>query len=908
MISDRVRVELEGIVGAEAVLTDPDVLVAYAGDAGLDRGKPEAVVLVRTAEEVQAVVRCALRHRTPFLPRGSGTSLSGGPVASRGGIILECSRMRNVDLDAEGKTASVEPGVINLDLQKALASRRLFFPPDPASQRASCLGGNVAENSGGPLCFKYGVTGHYVLGLDVVLPNGRFLSTGGLSAEYPEYDFTGVLVGSEGTLGVVTRAHLRLINLPAGAATLVARFDSLETAARAVSVVIARGIVPAALELMDRPIIGIIEDFIHGGLPVDAAAILILEVDGHPDGLASQVEEIRKVLEAEGSREVREARTEAERERIWYARRSVAGAIARLAPYHYTQDGTVPRSRLAEVITAVNAIGRRYGLSMGNLAHAGDGNLHPLILFDPQNEEETRKVLKAGMEMLAQCVRAGGVITGEHGVGLEKREAMSFMYTPAELRVMEDVKRVFDSEGLCNPGKIFPETEPASSRETGSATLSPPSGMSISAGDPRRDPRKDFVDLAGADPLLPSRAEEVAACLLAATQEGVPVSVVGGATKLFLGNEAAEEARRVLSTQALAGIVDYAPDDLVLTVRGGTPLSEVHRFLTDSHLRLPWGHPWPGATVGGVLSCNWNSPARLRSGSLRDQVLGLKVVLPRGEIIRCGGRVVKNVAGYDLTKLFVGSMGTLGVIVEATVKLSPRPRRKVTLVSPSLDLIAAVSAGIALFTDTKINPALLMARSTGEDGVPAGGLQPRGSALIVSLEGGPEEVEADLRQIRSGGLDGKGLGSPRQEEGGAGWEAFVAAAVSRVVSGTGDGLFVKGGIPGRRLVLFLRELRDKIRELRGTLSCSVEIGSGVFYALLELPGAGPELLQSLSRAFSARASELGGYWILAAGPAGVKAGGDVWGEPRPTFPLMEALKRTWDPARILNRGRFAGFL
>lgn len=908
MISERMRAELEGILGTEGVLTDPDVLVTYAGDAGLDRGRPDAVVFVRNADQVQAVVRCALRYGTPFLPRGSGTSLSGGPVPFRGGIILECSRMKGIDLEAAGKRVSVEPGVINLDLQKNLAPLGLFFPPDPASQRASCLGGNVAENSGGPLCFKYGVTGHYVLGLDVVLPDGRFVSTGGLSAEYPEYDFTGVLVGSEGTLGVVTRARLRLINLPEAAATLVARFDDLAAAAGAVSVVIARGIVPAALELMDRPIIGIVEDYIHSGLPVEAAAILIVEVDGRPESLALQVEEIRRVLEEEGSREVREAWTAAERERIWQARRSVAGAIARLAPYHYTQDGTVPRSRLAEVITAVNAVGRRHGLAMGNLAHAGDGNLHPLILFDPQNEEETRRVLQAGLEMLAECVRAGGVITGEHGVGLEKKAAMPLMYSRGELRAMETVKRVFDPEGLCNPGKIFPEMEPEPSPEPPSAANSPPAASVIAGESLRHEAVRAFPEPRGEEVPAPGGETEVAARVRGAARERTPLTVVGAGTKLFLGNEPDEETRLMLSTRTLAGIVDYAPDDLVVRVRAGTPLDAVHKFLADGPLHLPWGHPWPEATVGGVLSCNWNSPGALHAGPLRDQVLGLKVILPGGEIIRCGGRVVKNVAGYDLTKLFVGSLGTLGIILEATLKLFPRPKKTALLVSPYPDLLAAVGSGLDLFRDTSVNPALLMAVSAqpGEflEMLPEAG----GSALISAFAGRPEEVEADLRRARA--VLGRGTpGTLREGITGVGWwEAFVAAAVSRAREQTGSAVLVKGGIPGRSLVAFLREVQEKARGIRGRLSCCVEVSSGVFYALVEHPGLPPEVLRSFHRACSSRASELGGYSILAAAPARLKAGVDIWGEPRPLHPLMEALKKTWDPAGILNRGRFAGFL
>ena len=905
MISDPVRRELEKIFRPDDVLTDPEVLVTYSGDAGLDRGMPDAVVFVETAAEIQAVVHCARRHRVPFLPRASGTSLSGGPVPCRGGIIVECSRMRAISIDSGSKRASVEPGVINLDLQKSITPYGLFFPPDPASQRASCLGGNIAENAGGPLCFKYGVTGHYVLGLEIVLPDGTLARTGGLTSDYPEYDFTGVLVGSEGTLGIVTHAHLKLINIPAGAATLVASFDSLEAAAQAVSAIIAGGIIPAALELMDQPVVRMIESSLQSGLPVNSAAILIVEIDGPEESLAPQREEIQEVLKAKGSRDVRCAGTAEERERIWYARRSVAGAIARLAPYHYTQDGTVPRSRLAEVLRKVMDIARRFGLSIGNLAHAGDGNLHPLILFNPQDEGETRRVLEAGMEILRECVRAGGVITGEHGVGLEKKEAMHLMYTPSELNVMRDLKRIFDPAGLCNPGKIFPDTEPVTPEDLPSPLVSSATaGLNLASAESLPGPGNP-----AAQDLRPAQEEEVASCLLEATRKKTPLFVVGGGTKVFLGNVWRGGTGRLLSMARLSGVVDYAPEDLVLTVGSGTPLSEIHRFLAASHLQLPWGHPWSRSTVGGVLSCNWNSPGRLRRGSLRDHVLGLRVVLPRGEILRCGSRVVKNVAGYDLTKLFIGALGTLGVILQATLKLSPRPQEEATVVLPAPCLSDAITAGMLLFGDTRLIPDLLLTVSTGGDKLFEETLGVNGDVLIVSFQGRKEDVASGLRRLeeRESAL-GTPVFSPEKGKGVHLWESFVESGVRQALDHGSDSLFVKGGVPGQGLLSFLRELDHKVGDCGGTLTCCVEIGFGVFYAHLKFSGTGSKTLLALCRDMSRRASELGSYWTLAAASDQIKAGLDVWGEMRPVFPLMKALKNTWDPSRILNPGKFAGFI
>jgi len=648
-----------------------------------------------------------------------------------------------------------------------------------------------------------------------------------------------------------------------------------------------------------------IEDFLRSGLPADAAAILIVEVDGPEESLVPQGEEIRRVLEANGSRDVRCARTAEERERIWYARRSVAGAIARVAPYHYTQDGTVPRSRLAEVLDKVMAIGRRFGLSIGNLAHAGDGNLHPLILFDPQNAEQTRRVLEAGMEILGECVRAGGVITGEHGVGLEKKEAMHLMYTPAELHVMRDLKRILDPEELCNPGKIFPDTGPATSGGVRSfpafSTATGPKPASAASWPAREDPETEI--------LKPAHEEEVVSHLLEAARKGIPVSVVGGGTKHFLGNVWSGATARRLSTAFFSGVIDYAPEDLVLTVGTGTPICEVHRFLEASHLHLPWGHPWSRSTVGGVLSCNWNSPGRLQSGSLKDQILGLRVVLPRGEILRCGGKVVKNVAGYDLTKLFIGALGTLGVILQATLKLSPRPPEEATVAFSAPSLPEVVAAGMALFGDARLNPHLLLAVSTGGDRVLEETLGVRGHVLIVSLQGRKEEVAAGLRRLEA---ERSGLARrdffPEKGKGVRLWESFVATGVRQTLENGPDSLFVKGGVPGESLLCFVQELDQKVRECAGVLACCLEIGFGVFYAFLKFAGAAPNDLSALSRAMSRRASELGGYWVLAAASDQVKAGLDIWGEARPAFSLMKALKDRWDPNHILNRGRFAGFI
>ena len=333
----------------------------------------------------------------------------------------------------------------------------LYYPPDPASGRSATLGGNVAENAGGPHCFKYGVTTNYITGLKFVLSGGQMLTSGGYAFDYPEYDWTGIITGSEGTLAVVTRIMTRLMRQPPGVMTLMAVFDSVEVAGTAVSAVIAAGLVPATMEMMDQKIARIVEDYAHPGIPTDAGALLIIEVDGYPDSLQPQMDEVSQILKSCGGRDLRIAQSAEEREKIWYARKSAAGAMARLAPAYLLLDGTVPRSALAQALETTNQICTQYDLQVGYVFHAGDGNLHPFILTDPKNPEHLQRAHQAGRDFMQAVVDLGGSITGEHGVGIEKRPYLGLMYTPAELSIMQDLKYVFDPGNLLNPGKIFAE-------------------------------------------------------------------------------------------------------------------------------------------------------------------------------------------------------------------------------------------------------------------------------------------------------------------------------------------------------------------------------------------------------------------------------------------------------------------
>ncbi|NLE76453.1 MAG: FAD-binding protein [Chloroflexi bacterium] len=452
---------LGALVGPQHVLHSPEDLYLYGYDASLDRGAPQAVALPGSAEEAAAVMRLAHGENLPVTPRGAGTNLSGGSVAAAGGIVLALSRLNRIlEIDLPNRCALVEPGVFNLTLQKAVAPHGYLFAPDPASQKVSTLGGNVGENSGGPHCLKYGVTLNHVLGMELVLPDGETVFVGGKAPDRPGYDLTGLLVGSEGTLGIATKILVRLTPQPEGVRTLLALFDDLGSAGRTVSAVIAAGIIPATLEMMDHTVIQAVERATHAGLPLDVAALLIAEVDGLQDELDEQAAQITAICQQQGAREVKAAHSQAERDALWAGRRGAFGALGQLAPSYLVLDGTVPRTRLPEALERVAEVGRRYGLAIGDVFHAGDGNLHPLILFDPQEPGILEKVRAAGAEILHACADLGGTITGEHGIGLEKIEAMPLIFSPADLEAMWAVKRALDPAGVANPGKVLPPRPP----------------------------------------------------------------------------------------------------------------------------------------------------------------------------------------------------------------------------------------------------------------------------------------------------------------------------------------------------------------------------------------------------------------------------------------------------------------
>ncbi len=452
--------ELRRVVGREFVIDSSNDLRIFERDASIEGSAPDAVVLPASAAEVSSVIKVASRHRVPVVMRGAGTGLSGGAVTIRGGIALQVTRMRRIlEIDPVAQTAMVEPGVVNQELSLVAASHRLFYAPDPSSQKACTIGGNAAENSGGPHCLYYGVTTNHVLGMEVVLADGSVHWVSGDAPDRIGLDLCGVLVGSEGTLCAITKIKVRLLRIPPSVATLLAAFPTIETASQAVSAVIARGIVPAALEMMDKVTVGAVEAHYHAGYPTDAGAVLLVEVDGIAESTHELMAAIRTVLAENQGYAMREAQTPAERDLLWAGRKGAIGALGRIKPNYYLHDGVVPRSRLPQILSAVGEIGVHYRLPVANVFHAGDGNLHPNILFDLRDRDVLAQVENAGEEMLRAVVELGGALSGEHGIGLEKSAFMPWVYTADDLDTMRLVKNALDAHGIMNPGKIFPDPE-----------------------------------------------------------------------------------------------------------------------------------------------------------------------------------------------------------------------------------------------------------------------------------------------------------------------------------------------------------------------------------------------------------------------------------------------------------------
>ncbi len=454
----RISAQLAELVGKDKLVeTDAERMVYEADAYTIDKRRPAAVVHATSTEDVQAVVRFADREGIPFVARGAGTGLSGGALPQHDGIIISLASMRRIlNVDIRNRRLTAQAGAVNMQLTRDVTRFGYHYAPDPSSGTTCTIGGNVAENAGGPHTLKYGVTTNHILGLKMVLPDGELLDIPGDSDEPEGYDLMGLITGSEGTFGIVTEVTVKLTRNPEAYHTSLAVFETLEDAGRCVSEIIGAGIIPTALELMDTAVIHTVEAAFHFGFPEDAGAVLIIELDGLEAGLALQGEHVKRICEANNAREVRVAATDEQRDQLWLCRKKAVGTLGRIAPSHCTMDGVVPRSKLPQMLREAQKLGEKHNLVIANVSHAGDGNLHPLVLFDERDAEEVRRVLEYGHDVLKACVDLGGTITGEHGVGVEKQSYMTVKFSENDLATMGAVKSVFDPRNLCNPNKLLP--------------------------------------------------------------------------------------------------------------------------------------------------------------------------------------------------------------------------------------------------------------------------------------------------------------------------------------------------------------------------------------------------------------------------------------------------------------------
>ena len=737
---DKLIDNLAAILGREYVLSQPDELLVYECD-GLPHHKhrPRAVVFPSSTEETSAVMRELARARVPFTPRGAGTGLSGGALALNSGVVIEMARMRKIlRIDVENRLAIVQPGVVNLDVSRAAAPFGLYYVPDPSSQPSCTIGGNIAESAGGIHCLKYGTTTDHVLGCRVVLAGGEVVD---LALDAPGYDLLGTFIGSEGTFGVATEATLRLTQIPPAVRTLLAEFAEVNDASHAVSAIIAAGVMPAALEMMDREIIRAVEASVFAaGLPPDAGAALLIELDGIEAGLDDEARKVTSICMEYGARNCRLARDEVERKKLWAARKGAFGAIGRISPDSMIQDAVVPRSRLPEVLAAAYDIAARHQLRIANVFHAGDGNLHPLICFDSRFAEEVARVHQAGRELMQVCVSVGGTITGEHGVGLDKRELLPLVFSEADMKTMLSVRAAFDPLGLCNPGKIVPMLRgcgEARAIAVDAIASGPPLVQPTQTATPDRS--IPLLVKSVSSVVYPSSTEEVSELMKLAAAKRWTVTAAGGMTSF----SAQPTTHLIVNTSRLNKIIEHEPADLIAIAEAGVTLTDFNTTLARNGQWLPLDPPDDGhATLGGVIGTGLGGAQQFGYGRPRGCVIGMKVVLADGSVIKAGGRVVKNVAGYDLCKLFTGSYGSLGIITEVNFKLRPRPAREATVIVTG-SIAELIEAGRKIL-DARLFPVAVELVSS--DFADLLGIDAPEAALLIRFAGNEKGVAYQLEQ------------------------------------------------------------------------------------------------------------------------------------------------------------------
>lgn len=930
--SELVR-RLRALLGPDGVVEARDALGAYELDAShLDGVPPAAVALPRTPEQLAEVVRLTAEAGLPVVARGAGTGISGGAIPPRGGVVVSTARLDAVErVDPRSRLAVVQSGVVNLELTQRTAPLGFQFAPDPSSQRASTIGGNIAENAGGPHCLKYGVTTNHVLALELVLHDGTRLWTGDGVADRAGYDLTGLVVGSEGTFAIVTRAIVRLSRLPEQNRVVLALFPDVVSAGAAVSSVIAAGHLPTSLEMMDANAIRAVNEGYGLGLPAEAGAALIVEVDGVADGLDEALAEIAEICEEHQAFDLRPAVSPEEQARVWTARKSVAGAIGRLAPAYYLVDTVVPRTRLPHMMEHVDRLSREHGLQVVNVFHAGDGNLHPLVLYDPRDGEQKRRAIEIAETVMRLSIEQGGVISGEHGVGAEKQEYLPLLFAEADLQAMAAVYAAFNPSDRLNPGKIFPAAmRPLELARQHRERLA--AGRLETSDSPEQSLLSNLQSRLGAEHVLagehaqsyaaqgvvpdlvalPGTIDELSATMAACHRAGAIVVPWGGGTAQGLGARGwgletqAPRPSVVISTRRLKRVVKYEPDDLTIGVEAGMTLAELQAILAEHGQMLPLDAPLADrATLGGLVATAADGPRRLGYGPLRDLLLSVTVVEVDGTVVRSGGQVVKNVSGYDLVKLFLGSHGTLGVIAALSLKTLPRPRAEGTVAlgyHRREDLLALLDSLAA----SQLQPVAVeyLAGWDVDDArirVASGGEAPEAPLaemiwLNVRLEGLPAAVERHMREL--GSLAARHNVAELRALEGERHAAIWAWVNDRAAADlSGDHALLRLGVLPGELGSTLAHVEERATAHGMRVAVDARALSGVIYLRASGPAAG---LRGLHADLVAR-------WrhchLLACDPER-RAGLPVWGAEPPGIELMRELKRAFDPYDRLNPGRY----
>jgi D-lactate dehydrogenase (cytochrome) len=883
--------ELRQIVGNDSIVTDAEALKPYSVDwLGVDPGNPDVAVIPLDAEQVAEIVQAAVQAGMPVVARGAGTGLAGGARPKHGGVVISTMRMTALEkADYANRTALVQPGMFNYDLSQLLLVDGYFYAPDPASWKICTLGGNVANNSGGPRCLKYGVTTNHVLGLEVVLHDGRVLWTGDGVQETAGYDLTALVIGSEGTFGVVTRLLVKLTRAPEANRVILAIFPDIVAACAAVSATLAAGYLPTALEVMDGTTMLAVNRANNYGLPETAKAALIVEVDGVSEGLDQLLAAIIAICEQHGAVQVQAASDPVEQERLWSARRSAFSSFHTLAPSYYLVDTVVPRSYLPTMMAHVTELSERYAMPIANVFHAGDGNLHPLVLYDPENPEHVDKAHAITEEILHLSINYGGVVSGEHGIGIEKREFMAQLHSLADLQAMAAVYAVFNPQNLLNPGKVFPsnmqplrlaaerhERIVAAAEETIADLYA---ALSEIVGAEQLTASTDLISVAPAN--LAALSAVVAACHRA------KAPIFTGATPIIPHQLSVQ-----LNLSHLHEVLKYEPDDLTINVGAGMTLAELQRVLAAHNQMLPLDAPLPEqVTIGALVAQAVDGPRRTGYGALRDLILGLTIVEVDGTVTRLGGQTVKNVSGFDLLRLFLGSHETLGVIAAVNLRTYPQPPAEATV----LATFASLSAAVALVNELSQSQL----RPVAVELLDSGALERSGFAgtwgVALWADGLPAACQRHLSDtIRAAQRHSASSIAEIHDDDHR--ELWARIADLSAPTWEGDQVLLRLAVLPAQLRAAISDITALAQQHGAIETLNARAYNGVIYARLRLAANG---LAAVQVALSER-------WrhshVLAAAP-GSAANVAIWGAPRPGTDLMQALKTVFDPFGTLNPNR-----